>query len=107
MLFKELEGKEIIDSHGERVGFVYDLVFTTKGRITHIIAMPKGMLTKMKLGQLNIQFEDVEAIEDVIMLNKSEDQLLGKEVAPSPAIGETKLVEPPARPRRLLLKRKK
>ncbi len=82
MLFKELDGKEIIDKHGERLGFVQDIVFTTKGRITHLIGMPKGIVSKMTMGQLNVQFEDIEAIEDVIMLNKSEAQLLGKEETP-------------------------
>ncbi|MCK4328076.1 MAG: PRC-barrel domain-containing protein [Candidatus Diapherotrites archaeon] len=108
MLFKELEGKEIIDRHGERVGFLHDVVFTTKGRITHLIAMPKGVLTKMKMGQLNIQFEDVGAIEDVIMLNKSEDEILGRTSATAPAAKEPEREEAqaPAKPRRVLLKRK-
>ncbi len=100
MLFKEIDGMEIIDKNGERVGFVQDIVFTTTGRITHIIAMPKGMISRIARGQLNIQFEDVAAMEDVIMLNKSEAQLFGK--APEPA--------PPApaagKPAKVLLKRK-
>ena len=102
MLFKELDGMEIIDKNGERVGFVQDIVFTTTGRITHVIAMPKGILSKMKLGQLNIQFEDIAAIEDVLMLNKSEAQLAGKK--------EIKAEEPKPekeeKPLRTLLKKK-
>ena len=80
MLFKELDGMEIIDKNGERVGFVQDIVFTTTGRVTHLIGMPKGILSKMRMGQLNIQFEDIEAIDDVIMLNKTEAQLTGKDI---------------------------
>ena len=57
MLFKEIEGMEIIDKNGERVGFVHDIVFTTTGRITHLIAMPKGIISKVTMGQLNLQFE--------------------------------------------------
>ena len=85
MLFKEIDGMEIIDKNGERVGFVKDLVFTTTGRVTHIIAMPKGVLSRISMGQLNIQFEDVAAMEDVIMLNKSEAQLLGRKPEKPPA----------------------
>lgn len=100
MLFKELEGKEIIDKNGERLGFVRDIVFTTTGKITHLIAMPKGIITKMTIGQLNIQFEDVEAIDDIVMLNKTKAQLHGKEeVKQQPKI-ETK------QPKRVLLKKK-
>ena len=101
MLFKELDGMEIIDKNGEKVGFVQDIVFTTTGKITHLIGMPKGILTKMKMGQLNIQFEDIAAIEDVIMLNKSEAQLMGKPV-------EEKKPEPKKeeRPIRTLLQKK-
>ena len=101
MLFKEIEGREIIDKNGERVGFVKDLVFTSRGQVTHIIATPKGIIHKLAKGQLNIQMEDVEAIEDVIMLNKTENQVLGvKEkvaVVPKP---------PPLKPKKILLKKK-
>jgi len=107
MLFKELEGKEIIDVNGERIGFVKDIVFTTTGRVTHIIGMPKGVINKMKMGQLNIQFEDVASIEDVMMLNKSEDALLGRTRAPEPEPTEAKAEKAPIRPKRLLLKKKK
>ena len=101
MLFKEIEGMEIIDKNGERVGFVHDIVFTTTGRITHLIGMPKGIISKMRMGQLNLQFEDVAAIEDVVMMNKTEAQLLGKvEAEPTP---KPKKKE---KPRRVLLKKK-
>lgn len=106
MLFKELEGKEIIDCHGEKLGYLHDVVFTTKGRVTHLIAMPRGVLTKMKMGQLNIQFEDVEAIEDVIMLNKSEDEILGRKSAPAPAAEQAEAPSAPVKKRRVLLKKK-
>jgi len=99
MLFKEIDGMEIIDRNGERIGFVQDLVFTTTGRITHIIAMPKGIISRIAMGQLNIQFEDVAAIEDVIMLNKSEAQLFGKKPEKPP--------EPKAeKPAKVLLKKR-
>ena len=100
MLFKEIDGMEIIDKNGERVGFVKDLVFTTTGRITHIIAMPKGVLGRIARGQLNIQFEDVAAIEDVIMLNKSEAQLFGTKPKPVPPAPKEKA------PAKVLLKKK-
>lgn len=100
MLFKELDGMEIIDKNGERIGFVQDIVFTTTGRITHLIAMPKGIISKMTMGQLNIQFEDIAAIEDVIMLNKTETQLIGKEEVKTP---KPKKVE---KPQKVLLKKK-
>ena len=100
MLFKEIDGMEIIDKNGERVGFVQDIVFTTTGRITHVIAMPKGIISRLSMGQLNIQFEDIAAIEDVIMLNKSEAQLLGKKPKEKPPAPKEK------KPAKVLLKKK-
>jgi sporulation protein YlmC with PRC-barrel domain len=104
MLFKEVEGKEIVDKNGQRVGFVEDIVFTTTGKVTHIIGTPKGIFGKMTIGQLNIQFEDVAAIDKVLMLNKSHEQLLGgeerKREMPAPP-------KPPEHAGRVLLKKKK
>ena len=113
MLFRELVGREIIDRNGERLGFVRDLVFTSTGRVTHIIAMPRGIVSKLTIGQINVQFEDIAAIEDVIMLNKTENQILGRDVMrpkheAEPAHHEiARPVITNTRPKRILLKKKK
>lgn len=103
MLFKDIEGKEILDKNGQRIGYVQDFVFTTAGRITHIIGAPKGFLLKVTVGQLNIQFEDIAAIDKLVVLNKSKEQLLGKEEPRREPPKEEKKEERP----RILLKKKK
>lgn len=74
MLAKEVIGKEIIDREGNKIGVVEDIVFTAKGRVTHIIALPIGILRAIK-PNINIQFEDVESIEDVVFLKKTKEEL--------------------------------
>lgn len=69
MFFKELQGKEVIDSSGEKVGFIDDIVFNETGQVTHLIALPSGIINKMKGGTITIQFDDVSSIEDVVFLN--------------------------------------
>ncbi|MBN3037172.1 MAG: PRC-barrel domain-containing protein [Candidatus Diapherotrites archaeon] len=75
MLLKELIGMEIIDKAGETVGLVEDFMIDEKGKVTHLIVLPKGIVSKMTRSKLNVEWSDINAIEDVVMLKKSEEQL--------------------------------
>ncbi|MCD6522725.1 MAG: PRC-barrel domain-containing protein [Candidatus Diapherotrites archaeon] len=77
MLAKDVIGKEIIDRDGNKIGVVDDIVFTGKGKVTHIIALPVGIIRALK-PNIHIQFEDIESIEDVVFLKKTEEELKTK-----------------------------
>lgn len=74
---KELRGKEIIDKNGNTVGLVEDIELTDKGRVTRVIAMPKGIVSKLTREKMHIQIEDIETISKLVMLNKTEEEIKG------------------------------
>ncbi|MCD4739735.1 PRC-barrel domain-containing protein [archaeon] len=74
---KELRGKEVIDREGNTIGLVEDLDISESGRVTRIIALPKGIVNKITRKRLNIGIEDVETVSHLIMLNKTEEELKG------------------------------
>ena len=78
MLFrKELQGKEIIDRDGNTIGLVEDIDLTDKGRVTRIVAIPKGIVSKITRNKLHIGIDDIETVSHLVMLNKSEEELRG------------------------------
>lgn len=78
MLFrKELQGKEIIDREGKTVGLIEDVDLTEKGRVTKIVALPKGIVNRITKRKLHIGIEDIEMVSHLVMLNKTEEELRG------------------------------
>ncbi len=75
MLFSKLEGMEVIDKNGERVGLVKDIDFDTKGKIKFIITTPAGILGKVVNLEIKIPFKLVTSIGDVIYVDATLDEL--------------------------------
>jgi len=79
MLFKkELEGREIIDRDGTTIGVVEDLELSRTGKIERIVVLPKGLISRMKKERVEINFEDVQAFSNVVLLKKSKEELRGE-----------------------------
>jgi sporulation protein YlmC with PRC-barrel domain len=78
MLFrKELQGKEIVDKEGKTVGLVDDLDLTERGRVTRLIATPKGIVNRITRNKLHIGIDDISMVSNLVLLNKTEDELKG------------------------------
>ncbi len=75
MLFSELEGKEIIDKNGDRIGLLSDVEFDEKGKVKFIIASPPGVLGKVVNLRLKIPIKLVDSFKDVIFVNTTIDEL--------------------------------
>ena len=78
MMFKDILGREVIGKNGNRVGIVDDFVFTEKGKVTHLVVLPTGIVKALK-PKLNIQFGDIDSIQDVVFLGVTEDEAKGTE----------------------------
>jgi sporulation protein YlmC with PRC-barrel domain len=78
MRFREqLYGKEIIDKEGNTIGVVEDLELSKTGKVTHIIALPKGIVSKLTRKKMDIKFDDIQALSHVVVLGKSEEEVKG------------------------------
>lgn len=78
MLFrKELQGKEIVDKEGKTIGLVDDLDLTEKGRVTRLIATPKGIVNRITRNSIHIGIDDISMVSNLVLLNKTEEELKG------------------------------
>jgi len=75
---EELYGKEIIDKDGNTIGVVEDVELSKQGRVTHVIALPRGIVSRLTRQKLDIKFEDIQALSQVVILNKNEEELRGE-----------------------------
>ncbi|GEM_PF-4550997 len=75
MLFSEMEGVEIIDKNGDRIGLLSDIDFDEKGKVKFLIASPPGVLGKVINLRVKIPFKLVESMKDVIFVNTTLEEL--------------------------------
>ncbi len=75
MLFSDIEGMEVIDKNGERVGIVKDLDFDNKGKIRFIVVIPAGILGKVVNLRIKVPYKLVTSIGDVIYVDTTVEEL--------------------------------
>ncbi len=75
MFTEEIKGKEVIDKDGNAIGIVKDLMITRIGRVTHLVLTPAGLIEKIKGKEYLIEFQYVGAIEDVVMLTETNEEI--------------------------------
>ena len=74
---KDLSGKDIVDSHGDKVGVVDDVeIDVTSKSVTGIIAKEGTISSKLGMGaERIIPMEKVSAIGDKIILRRMERRM--------------------------------